>query len=89
MSNVIARLSFIQHKKLEKLRRKQRLLDNEVAVSKKVFDDCHKLLNTQRTCLDDEYMQGMYNGMELILYIFENDRDPIFVSKLGENKERE
>ena len=46
------------------------------------------MLETQSRCLDDEYMKGMYNGMELILATIEN-REPIWASELGTDQKEE
>ena len=54
---------------------------NKVTILKKHFDDAHYMLEIQRQVLTDEYMKGMYNGMELILCTFE-DREPIWASEL-------
>ena len=54
---------------------------SKVTVLKKHFDDAHCMLEIQRCCLDDEYMKGMYNGMELVLATIE-DREPIWASEL-------
>lgn len=60
---------------------------DKVAVPKKYFDDAHNMLKTQSTCLTDEYMRGMYNGMELILSTIEN-REPIWASELDADQGR-
>lgn len=61
---------------------------NKVTVLKKHFDDAHYMLEMQRQVLTDEYMKGMYNGMELILCTFE-DREPIWASELdADQKEK-
>lgn len=61
---------------------------SKVTVLKKHFDDAHYMLETQSRCLDDEYMKGMYNGMELILATIEN-REPIWASELGTDQKEE
>lgn len=62
---------------------------NKVTVLKKHFDDAHHMLKIQRDCrLDDEYMKGMYNGMELILSTIE-DREPIWASELDTYQKEE
>lgn len=61
---------------------------SKVIVLKKHFDDAHYMLETQSRCLDDEYMKGMYNGMELILATIEN-REPIWASELGTDQKEE
>jgi hypothetical protein len=61
---------------------------NKVTVLKKHFDDAHYILETQRQVLTDEYMKGMYNGMELILCTLE-DREPIWASELDTNQKEE
>jgi hypothetical protein len=61
---------------------------NKVTVLKKHFDDAHYMLEMQRQVLTDEYMKGMYNGMELILCTFE-DREPIWASELDTYQKEE
>lgn len=61
---------------------------NKVTVLKKHFDDAHYMLEIQSQVLTDEYMKGMYNGMELILCTFEN-REPIWASELGTDQKEE
>lgn len=61
---------------------------SKVTVLKKNFDDAHYMLEMQRQVLTDEYMKGMYNGMELILCTFE-DREPIWASELDTNLKEE
>ena len=45
------------------------------------IDKCHELLKVQASVITDEYMKGMYNGMELILAVLEN-REPVYASKV-------
>ena len=61
---------------------------DEVTVPKKHFDNAHCMLEIQRQVLTDEYMEGMYNGMELILCILE-DRKPIWASELDAYQKEE
>lgn len=61
---------------------------NKVTVPKKHFDNAHCMLEIQRQVLTDEYMEGMYNGMELILCTFEN-RKPIWASELDTDQKEE
>lgn len=49
------------------------------------IDKCHELLKVQASVITDEYMKGMYNGMELILCTLE-DREPIWASELNKNQ---
>lgn len=61
---------------------------SKLTVLKKHFDDAHYMLEIQSRCLDDEYMKGMYNGMELILCTFEN-RETIWASELDTDQKEE
>lgn len=61
---------------------------NKVTILKKHFDDAHYMLEIQRQVLTDEYMKGMYNGMELILATIE-DREPIWASELDTYQKEE
>lgn len=51
------------------------------------LDKCHELLKVQASVLTDEYMKGMYNGMELILAVIE-DREPVYASKILRNSKQ-
>lgn len=55
--------------------------DRYITTINKRIDKCHELLKVQASVLTDEYMKGMYNGMELILAIIE-DREPVYASKV-------
>ena len=46
----------------------------------KKLKKANNLIEIQSKNVTDEYMKGLYNGMELILSIFES-REPIFWSK--------
>ena len=55
--------------------------DCYITTINKRIDECHELLEIQASILTDEYMKGMYNGMELILAVLEN-REPVYASKV-------
>ena len=55
--------------------------DRYITTINKRIDECHELLEIQASILTDEYMTGMYNGMELILAVLEN-REPVYASKV-------
>lgn len=55
--------------------------DCYITTINKRIDECHELLEIQASVLTDEYMKGMYNGMELILAVLEN-REPVYASKV-------
>lgn len=55
--------------------------DCYITTINKRIDECHELLEIQASILTDEYMKGMYNGMELILAVLEN-RKPVYASKV-------
>lgn len=55
--------------------------DHYITTINNRLDKCHELLKVQASVLTDEYMKGMYNGMELILAVIE-DRKPVYVSKI-------
>lgn len=55
--------------------------DRYITTINKRIDECHELLEIQASILTDEYMKGMYNGMELILAVLEN-REPVYASKV-------
>lgn len=61
--------------------------DYDMAIIKNRLDGCHELLKVQASVLTDEYMKGMYNGMELILAVIE-DREPVYVSKILRNSKQ-
>ena len=46
----------------------------------KKLKEANNLIEVQSKNVTDEYMKGLYNGMELILSIFES-REPIYWSK--------
>ena len=59
-------------------------IKHEVKVNNRI-DGCHELLKIQASVITDEYMKGMYNGMELILCTIE-DRKPIWAGELDTNQ---
>ena len=61
--------------------------DRYITTINKRIDECHELLEIQASILTDEYMKGMYNGMELILAVIE-DREPVYVSKILRNSKQ-
>ena len=62
--------------------------DRYITTINKRIDECYELLEIQASGLTDEYMKGMYNGMELILATIEN-REPIWASELGTDQKEE
>lgn len=48
---------------------------------------CHELLELQSSCITDEYMKGMYNGMELVLAMLE-DREPVYIGEVSISDKR-
>ena len=62
--------------------------DHYIATINNRIDGCHELLKIQASVITDEYMKGMYNGMELVLATIE-DREPIWASELDIKKRRE
>lgn len=61
-------------------------IKHEAKVNNRI-DGCHELLKIQASVITDEYMKGMYNGMELILCTLE-DREPIWASELDTKSKR-
>ena len=59
--------------------------DRYLATINNRIDKCHELLKVQASMLTNEYMRGMYNGMELVLAAIEN-REPAYASKVLRNK---
>jgi hypothetical protein len=55
--------------------------DHYITTINNRLDKCHELLKIQASVLTDEYMKGMYNGMEFILAVIE-DRKPVYASKV-------
>ena len=51
----------------------------------KKLKEANNLIEIQSKNVTDEYMKGLYNGMELILSIFES-REPIYWSKKKRQK---
>jgi hypothetical protein len=49
----------------------------------KLLNDIDKLLSIQADNIDDEYMRGMYNGMEMIRSIV-STQEPIYMGCDGE-----
>ena len=60
--------------------------DNEQFIKK--LEEAKSLLEIQRKNVTDEYMKSLYNGMELILSIFES-LEPIFWSKKEVENDKE
>lgn len=54
----------------------------------KKLKEAKNLLEIQSKNVTDEYMKGLYNGMELILSIFES-REPIYWSKKEAENDKE
>lgn len=65
-------------------------MKNNITITSKQLEDIQNLLKVQANNISDEYMTGLYNGMELIASIVEK-RDPIFASKItsGESTKME
>jgi hypothetical protein len=61
--------------------------DRYITTINKRIDECYELLEIQASVLTDEYMKGMYNGMELILAVIE-DREPVYASKILRNSKQ-
>lgn len=53
-------------------------MENDQFIKK--LKEANNLIEIQSKNITDEYMKGLYNGMELILSIFES-REPIYWSK--------
>lgn len=53
---------------------------NNITITSKQLENIQNLLEIQANNIDDEYMLGLYNGMELVLAIVEK-RKPIFASE--------
>lgn len=60
--------------------------DNEQFIKK--LKEANNLIEIQSKNVTDEYMKGLYNGMELILSIFES-REPIYWSKKEAENDKE
>ena len=59
---------------------------NPKKIAKKI-KEARNLVEIQRKNITDEYMQGLYNGMELILSIFES-REPRYANLKPKDKTR-
>jgi len=59
---------------------------NPKKITKKI-KEARNLVEIQRKNITDEYMQGLYNGMELILSIFES-REPRYANLKPKDKTR-
>lgn len=53
---------------------------DEIATVKDVTDEVRKLRDIQRESVDDEYMRGLYNGLELVLAVLEA-RNPEYLKE--------